>query len=58
MDHFGLVPFDGFGKSIAIEISDAARRSVYLTETYWTASVAVVHETATMDRPSIMQCLL
>ena len=34
-----------------------ARRSAYLMDRYW-LPLAVVHEPATMDWPSIMQCLL
>src|SRR3954465_9304599 len=68
MDHLGLVEaVDGFGESIVIGISDAADRRLdacfsqalgVLNGYVLAAPVAVVHEPATMDRPSIMQCLL
>src|ERR1700712_5819471 len=68
MDHLGLVEaVDGFGESIVIGISDAADRRLdacfsqalgVLNGYVLAAPVAVVHEPATMDWPSIMQCLL
>src|SRR6476619_1590892 len=64
MDHLGLVEtVDGFGESIVIGISDTADRRLdtsfsqalgVLDGYVLAAPVAVVHEPATMDRPSIM----
>lgn len=58
---------DGFGKSIVVGIADAADRrfdaglshppSVFDRDVL-AASVAMVDETAAMNRPPIMECLL
>src|SRR3954453_7820172 len=64
MDHLVLVEtVDGFGESVVIGISDTADRRLDATLSQalgvlngyvLAAPVAVVHEPATMDRPSIM----
>jgi hypothetical protein len=68
MDHLSLVEtVDGFGESVVIGISDTADRRLdtsfsqalgVLNGYALASSVAVVYEPATMERPSIMQCLL
>src|SRR5205807_10582372 len=65
MDHLGLVEtVDGFGESIVVGISDAADRRFdacfgqalgVFDRDVLAAPVAMVHEPAAMDRPSIMQ---
>ena len=67
MDHLGLVEtVDGFGESIVIGISDAADRRLHASfsqalgvfdRDVLAAPVAMVHEPAAMNRPSIMQRL-
>src|ERR1700712_6145075 len=67
MDHLGLVEaVDGFGESIVIGISDAADRRLdacfgqalgVFDGDVLASPVAMVHEPAAMDRPSIMQRL-
>ena len=64
MDHLSLVEtVDGLGESVVIGISDNADRRLdaglsqalgVLNGYVLAAPVAVVHEPATMDRPSIM----
>src|SRR5258706_12931091 len=68
VDQLGLVKtVDGFGEGIVIGISDAADRRLYacfsqalgvFDRDVLAAPVAMVHEPAAMDRPSIMQGLL
>src|SRR3984957_9124316 len=65
---FSLVEtVDGFGEGIVVGIPDAADRRLYacfsqalgvFDRDVLTASVAMVHEPAAMDRPPIMQGLL
>jgi hypothetical protein len=64
MDHLGLIEtVDDFGEGVVIGISDTADRRLdasfsqalgVLNGYVLAAPVAVVHEPATMDRPSIM----